>query len=234
MSDENELQHMAVENLATRCAQETDLYFNSKGFDPRYCFELFRRAIESKDGQAWGVLMLQYQPLVARWVEKWLNKYPDIFSFNEESQDFVAQAFERFWVSYTPAKFEHAQSSLPAVLKYLQMCVNGALADTWRKLHRLKIEQDAWEDGEELSEPALTPEDHLQSDEFWQYIQKKAKNLKEYKVMYAYFYLDLSPREILVEYPKEFSSIKEIYQHKANFMERLERDEEFKEFVRRR
>ena len=52
--------------------------------------------------------------------------------------------------------------------------------------------------------------------------------------MYASFYLDLSPREILSEYPDEFSSIKEIYQHKANFLERLERDDELKGFVRRR
>lgn len=234
MSDENELQHMAVGDLATRCAQETDLYYNRKEFDTRYCFELFRRAIKNKDGQSWEALILQYQPLVARWVEKWMDRYPDFSAFNEESQDFVAQAFERFWVSYTPAKFENAQRSLPAVLKYLQMCVNGALTDTWRKLRRLQIEKESREEEQELSEPEPMPEDRLQSEEFWQLIQRKAKDSKEYKVVYAYFYMDLSPREILAEYQNEFKDIKEIYQHKANFMERLERDVEFKEFVRRR
>jgi hypothetical protein len=52
--------------------------------------------------------------------------------------------------------------------------------------------------------------------------------------VYASFQLALSPRDILAEYPNEFGSIKEIYQHKANFLERLGRDDEFKEFARRR
>ena len=233
MSHEIELQLMTVPDLAHRCAQETDFYFHHKNYDSRYCFELFRRAIRNRDGQAWGVVVLQYEPLVAHWVGRWMSKHPDILQFNEETQDFVAQTFERFWVSFTPAKLEKSQS-LAAVLRYLQMCANGALTDSWRKLRRLQIEQEAQEEEQELSEPDPTPEDLLQSDEFWQLIQKKAKDSKEYKVVYAYFYLDLSPREILAEYPNEFSSIKEIYQHKANFLERLERDEEIKEFVRRR
>jgi RNA polymerase sigma factor (sigma-70 family) len=232
MHHENELQQMAVADLAQRCAQETDLYFTHQDYDSSYCFELFRRAIKNKDGQVWEVLILQYQPLVARWVEKWLDKYPDFSLSNEESQDFVAQAFERFWVSYTPAKFENAGGSLPAVLKYLQMCVNGALTDTWRKLRRLQIEKDAREEEQEVSETDPTPEDRLQSEEFWQFIQKKAKDSKEYKIVYASYYMDLSPREILAEYPNEFTNVKQIYQYKANFLERLGRDDEFKKFFR--
>jgi DNA-directed RNA polymerase specialized sigma24 family protein len=232
MSHENELQQMAVADLAQRCAQETDLYFNRKEFDTSYCFELFRRAIRNKDEHALEVVIVQYQPLVTRWVDKWMDKNSDFSSFNEESQDFVAQAFERFWISYTPAKFENAQSSLPAVLKYLQMCVYGALTDAWRKLHRIRLEQDAQDEEHEFSEPDPTPEDLLQKNEFWQLIKKKAKDPKEYKVVYASFHLALSPREILAEYPDEFGNIKEIYQHKANFLERLGRDDEFKEFVR--
>ena len=231
MSHENELQRMAVADLAQRCVQETDFYFNHKNYDSKYCFELFRRAIQNRDGEAWGLVMLQYQPLVARWVDRWMSKHPDFSQFNEETQDFVAQAFERLWVSFTPAKLEKSQS-LAAVLRYLQMCANGALTDAWRKLHRLQIEQEAQDEEQEFSEPDPTPEDLLQNDEFWQLIRKKAKDPKEYIVIYASFYLALSPREILAEYPGEFRQIKEIYQHKANFLERLARDDEFKDFDR--
>jgi RNA polymerase sigma factor (sigma-70 family) len=234
MPHENELPQMPVEDLAQRCAQETDLYFNRKDFDSSYCFELFRRAIRNNDERALEVVIAQYQPLVARWVEKWMDKNSDFSSFNEESQDFIAQAFERFWISYTPAKFENAQSSLPAVLKYLQMCVHGALTDAWRKLRRIQLERDAQDEEHELSESDPTPEELLQKDEFWQLIRKKAKDPKEYTVVYASFYLGFSPREILDEYPDVFKDIKEIYQHKANFLERLGRDDEFKGFARRR
>jgi len=233
MSHENELQQMPVPELAHKCAQETDLYFTHQDYDSRYCFELFRRAIKDNDERALEVLIVQYQPLVARWVDKWMDKHPDLSSFHEETQDFIAQAFERFWVSFTAVKFDKSQS-LAAVLRYLQMCVNGAITDAWRKTRRIQLEQDAQDEEQEAPEPDPTPEDLLQKGEFWQLIKKKARDPKEYKVIYASFHLNLSPREILAEYPGEFKDIKEIYQHKANFLERLEQDEEIKEFVRRR
>jgi RNA polymerase sigma factor (sigma-70 family) len=233
MSHENEVQQMAVAELAQRCAQETDLYFTHQDYDSRYCFELFRRAIRENDEHALEVVIVQYQPLVARWVDKWMDKYADLPSFHEETQDFVAQAFERFWISFTPAKFDKSQS-LAAVLRYLQMCVNGAITDAWRKARRIQLEQDSQEEEQAAPEPDPTPEDLLQNDEFWQLIKKKARDPKEYKVVYASFHLALSPREILAEYPGEFRDIKQIYQYKANFLERLERDDEIKEFFRRR
>jgi len=232
MSHEIKLQDMSVSDLAQKCAQETDLYFTHHDYDSSYCFELFRRAIGSKDQRALEVVILQYQPLVARWVGRWMTKHPDFALANEEEQDFIAQAFERFWISFTPVKFEKSQS-LAAVLRYLQMCVNGAITDTWRKLHRLHLEQEPRDEEQEYSEPGSTPEDLFQIDEFWQLIKKKSKDPKEYTVVYASFSLALSPREILMEYPGLFSDIKEIYQHKANLLNRLERDDEIKDFARR-
>ena len=233
MYHEKDLQQMAVGDLAQRCAQETDLYFTHQDYDSRYCFELFRRAIRDNDERALEVVIVQYQPLVARWVDKWMDKHPDLPFFHEETQDFIAQAFERFWISFTPDKLDKSQS-LAAVLRYLQMCANGAITDAWRKARRIHLEQDSRDEEQGTAEPDPTPEDLLQNDEFWQLIQKKARDLKEYIVVYASYHLDLSPREIFAEYPGEFKDIKEIYQHKANFLERLGRDDEFKDFIRRR
>jgi RNA polymerase sigma factor (sigma-70 family) len=234
MSLEAKLQQMAVEELAQKCAHETSLYFARQDFDSSYCFELFRRAIRHQHERALEALIAQYQPLVALWVERWIARRPDFSSFNEEPQDFIAQAFERFWISYTPAKFDNAQGSLAAVLRYLQMCVNGALTDAWRKSRRIQVEQESQYENQELSDPEPTPEDMLQKQEFWELIRQKSKDHREYIVVYASFHLALSPREILAEYPKEFGSIKEIYQYKANFLDRVERDEDIKEFVQRR
>ena len=229
MSHESNPKSMDVDDLARRCAQETDLYFTRQDHDSRFCFELFRRAIQNGNERALELIIVQYTPLVARWVEKWTNKHPDVPMFHDETQDFIAQAFERFWVSFTPDKFDKSPN-LPAVLRYLQMCVYGAMTDAWRKLRRLQIEQDAGEAEQEISDSQPTPEDRLQADEFWQLIKKKCKDPKEYVVVYASFHLDLSPREILAEYSKEFRDIKEIYQYKANILDRLGRDDEFREF----
>ena len=234
MSHEIKLQLMTVEDLAQKCAQETDLFFNHHDSDSSYGFELFRRAVRNKDECALEVVITQYQPLVARWVDKWMDKHPDFLVINEEAQDFIAQAFERFWASFTPAKFDKSQN-LAAILRYLQMCVYSAITDARRKFCRIRLEQQELRDEEkEFSQPESTPEDLLQNDEFWHLIKKKSKDLKEYMVVYASFRLALSPREILAEYTGLFRDIKEIYQHKANLLDRLERDDEIKDFVRGR
>ena len=176
------------------------------------------------------MVIVQYQPLVARWVDRWMDKHPDFQWFNEETQDFIAQAFERFWISFTPAKLEKSQS-LAAVLRYLQMCVNGAITDAWRKSRRVQLGQESGDEEQALIEPDPTPEDLIQKNEFWGLIKRKAKNPKEYTVVYASFQLALSPREILAEYPDEFKDIREIYQLKVNFLERLERDNDLKRFI---
>ena len=233
MSRETKLQHMALEDLAQKCAQETDLFFTHHDYDPSYGFELFRRAVRNKDELALEVVITQYQPLVARWVDRWMDKHPDFLLINEEAQDFIAQAFERFWTSFTPTKFDKSRN-LAAVLRYLQMCVHGAIIDAWRKFRRTRLEQEIGDEEQEFFQSQSTPEDHLQNDEFWQLIKKKSKNLKEYTVVYASFSLVLSPREILAEYPGLFRNIKEIYQYKANLLDRLERDDEIKDFARGR
>jgi len=229
MSHDAKLQHMAVEDLAQKCAEETDLFFTHHNYDSSYCLELFRRAVRNKDERALEVVITQYQPLVARWV----NKHADFLLINEEAQDFIAQAFERFWVSFTPAKFDKSQN-LAAVLRYLQMCVHSVITDAWRKFRRIRLEQEMRNEAQEVSQPASTPEDRLQNDEFWQLIKKKSKNTREYAVVYASFSLGFSPREILVEYPDLFCDIKEIYQLKANLLGRLGRDDEIKDFARGR
>jgi DNA-directed RNA polymerase specialized sigma subunit, sigma24 homolog len=233
MSHETKLQYMAVEDLAQKCAQETDLFFTHHDYDSSYGFELFRRAVRNKDERALEVVITQYQPLVARWVNRWMYKRPDFLLINEEAQDFVAQAFERFWASFTPAKFDKSQN-LAAVLRYLQMCVRGAITDAWRKFRRMRLEQELRDEEKEFSQPESTPEDLLQNAEFWQLIKKKSKDPKEYAVVYASFGLALSPREILAEYPGLFRDIKEIYQYKANLLDRLTRDDEIKDFARGR
>jgi hypothetical protein len=90
----------------------------------------------------------------------------------------------------------------------------------------------AGDEEQEFSEPAPTPEELLQKEEFWQLVKKKTKDPKEYTVVYASFSLFLSPRKILAEYPGVFSGIREIYQHKANLLDRLGRDDELQDFFR--
>lgn len=227
MSHENELQQMAVAELAQRCAQETQNYFQQQRHETGYCFELFRRAIVRRDNEAWDAVYTQYRPQVERWV----YRHPDFAQVDEEAQDFTVQAFARFSKYFTEDKFSKSKS-LAGVLSYLQMCVNGAILDYLRKMHH-----EQWEDEEAAETPkhlrlAPTPEELLQGEELWRLVQKRLKDNKEYIVVYASIILGLSPREILAEYLDVFRDIAEIYQCKANILARLERDPEIRKFGR--
>ena len=232
MSHENEIQLMTVADLAQRCAQETILYFKDRIHDTRYCFELFRRAICDHDDPAWKAIIIQYKPSVARWVNRWADKHPDFPLAREEEEDFIDEAFIRFWSHFTPDKFSRSDG-LDGILKYLKMCVNSAILDIWRKMRHRQFDQvlEGENEGEtsDPSEDSPTPEETLQADEIWKLIKVRLKDEKERIVVYASFFLGLSPREILTEYPGMFRDIEEIYQCKANVLARLGRDPDLRD-----
>ena len=91
----------ALADIADRCAQETERFFQGQSYDPQYCFELFRRAILEHDQSAWETIHARYQSLVAGWVKQ----HPAFESSGEEVPYFVNRAFEKIWVALTPDKF---------------------------------------------------------------------------------------------------------------------------------
>lgn len=233
MTHETSLQFMTVEDLAQRCAQETKLFFNYLSHETKYCFELFRRAISERDDLAWSAIIVQYRPSVARWVNIWADKHPDFPLAREEAEDFIDEAFIRFWNHFTPDKFGKSQG-LDGVLKYLKMCVNSAILDIWRKMHRgrqfeQKTEGEDENDALDPAEPGPTPEEALQKGEIWKFIKMRLKDEQEYTVVYASFFLGLSPREIFAEFPTVFRDVEAIYQCKANVLARLGRDPDIRD-----
>ena len=225
---------MPLDELAQRCAQETMLYLKSLVNDTSYCFELFRRAIAKRDELAWNAILNQYKPAVARWVNRWADRHPDFPLARDEAEDFIDEAFIRFWNHFTPDKL-HKSQGLEGVLQYLKMCVNSAISDIWRKMQRRQFDQrpesEDQDDGPEPSEPAPTPEEMLQKGELWNSIQTRLKDEKEHTVIYASFFLGLSPREILAEFPAMFRDIDGIYQCKANVLARLGRDLDLRDLL---
>jgi RNA polymerase sigma factor (sigma-70 family) len=237
MKNEISPQNLLLETLVQRCKEETGHYFRNRGNDPKYCFELFARAIIKRNEEAWTAIIENYRYSVTRWVNHCINKHFDFSFTNEDQQDFIAEAFERFWKYFTPEKFNKSHS-LADVLRYLQTCVNGAILDAWRKTRRHSFDQelDAEDESQDTDQPKEepTPEELIQIEEFWKLIQTKVKDRKEYVVIYASYNLALSSREILVEYPELFHEIKEIYQYKANAKARIEDDPEIRDFFHHR
>jgi hypothetical protein len=210
---------------ASRCAAETERFFQGKNYDPGDCFELFRLAILERNQEAWGAVYAQYQTLVGKWVQQ----HPAFESCGEEAQFFVNRAFEKIWAALTPDKFRNF-TELKALLGYLKMCVHSVITDQARA-HKLSELLDlAEEAGSEPVEPGPSLEERVleraDRERFWEALYARLHNQKERQVIYGSFFLALKPREIYEQFPGLFLGVDEVYLVKQNILARLRRDGE--------
>jgi hypothetical protein len=225
MSNEDKPQNMAVTDLGDRCAHQTQLYFQHQLHDPKYCFELFRRAIGKRDQAAWELICLQYQALVAGWV----RQHSRFEESGEEVQYFVNGAFAKIAISLTPEKFA-GFSDIGSLLRYLKMCVHSVIMDYIRLAEQERFAP--LEDASEEGSPEPTPEeraiDRSEQQMLWDLINSRLQDEQERSVIYGSFVLALKPQEILSLFPNRFKDVDEIYGVKQNIVSRLRRDPEFR------
>lgn len=223
------LHALTLSGISHRCAQESDRFFNRQEHDPRFCYELFRRAILHRNEQAWDIVFTQYQRLVSYWVERNAAFHPS----GEDAVYFVNRAFEKMWLGITPEKFD-AFTDLKSILRYLQMCVHSVLVDFVRQ-KEYKLVQESMEDliiqpstGETAVEDHIA--DRIDNEALWVWLKQQFNNEKEEQVVYGMFVLGLKPSGVLSQYPGLFKDVKEVYRVKENLVARLQRNEEFKQF----
>jgi hypothetical protein len=225
-SPEPELQQLTLSILAQRCAVESDRFFNQQAYDPRYCFELFRRALVFRDDMAWQLVFAQYRPLVVSWVER-----QPVFPFTgEEAEYFVNGAFTRLMKAIGPQDFERF-ANLRSILGYLQLCVASEVHDFGRSLKETvpldKVDFLADIAPDDVEEEAA---ERSSRDTIWQAVRANMNDEAEFLVIYASYVLGLKPRQLLKKYPDHFPSVQRIYRIKENVLARLRRDQRIQDF----
>ncbi len=230
MSDEFNLQLFTLTSIAHRCAQETDNFFHSQSHDPRYGFELFRRAIIDQNQHAWEIIYAQYRSLV----EGWVQRHPAFEASGEEAQYFVNGAFEKLWTSVTANKFG-GFPDLKSVLRYLQMCVHSCIVDHVRMAEPAALDVQAEASADEGGAPGSTIEDQVldqvQRQELWHSLNARLHDEKERQVMYGSLILALRPRELYARFQETFRDVDDVYRVKQNVLARLRRDSEIKKLL---
>lgn len=211
---------LTLAGLSHQCAEESLRFFKKMPHDPRYCHEIFRRAIVEENQMAWRLIWAEYGHLVERWVRR-----HRLFSGTSgDAADFANRAFKRFWSAMTPEKFEKF-ANLKSLLGYLQMCVGGAIIDEFRKkrldtVDELPAGADATPDN---TIPDLIEEERRKA--VWKLVKASLKSEKERIVVECFFVLGYKPRKIYAEFGHVFSRQKEVYQVKENVLKRLARNE---------
>jgi len=228
MSHEVPLQQMVINDLAQRCEQETNLYFKRQVHDTGYCFELFRRAIQEGNDDAWEIICKQYQALVTGWVDK----HYGFTATGEKAEYFVNGAFIKIFGTITPDKFR-SFSDLGYLLRYLKMCVHSVIMDYTRALDYTAL-YDLDEAAEERSADPLPEEqaiDHSNRRTLWKSTQERLHDNQERAVIEGSFAFELKPQEIYEHYRGVFSDVAEVYRVKQNVISRLRRDSEFRKLL---
>ncbi len=226
MSKRDAIRSLSLESLVDRCSQETQRFLERKGHDPRFCYELFRRACQAEEPErAWEILYRIYGRMVIRWV----RRHPAFESSDEQAEYFQNRAFEKLWRALSGDRFVRF-SDLKSILRYLQICVHSAVIDHHRKLRLDEFAVDPMEFPESQSDTELNPEQQaLRAEsrvEIWQAIQDRVSNPAELAVVFDNYALGLKSSEKLERHPELFDSVEDVYRAKQNLMARLRRDEE--------
>ena len=129
---------MSLPVLAAHCVRELNNYRRGEPCTDTYGVELIRRATLQGDHEAWAWV----QDCFGEIVLNWLRRHPKRAQACrlESEENYVAQAFERFWQA-TASNQRVEFSTLAAALQYLRASLNGVILDTLRSYGAAKRNQ---------------------------------------------------------------------------------------------
>lgn len=188
---------LTVEQLAEQCEQENRKFSRQQESDPRYCFELLRRALLEDIPQAFSSFYRVYEPIVRRWV----YSHSQFNLTNEDADYFVSAALSKFYFALRGAKFGQF-SVLPQVMSYLKLCAHTAITQYLRDQQRLATV--SLDDQEEWMQPAES--DVPQSEDVWATICEVLPDEEDQLLVDALFIQQMKPAEIAARYPQRWDS----------------------------
>ncbi len=216
----------SLQQIILGCHQESQ---EQSRVDKGYCFELFRRALDLDEQDAWNALVQQYQNLINFWIRKGTS-----ISLNEHIlADLQQITLERFWRTLSNSgtqkisrKFDH----VGAILKYLNRCAISSCVEwnrTQQRSQRIHEKLQALTNvpfaQNEIEEKELMTrkQDHLQIVRDW---LRTADLVEEEQILYNLSYKEgLKPSAIVKRYPVIFPTAKDVYRVKLRLIKRIQR-----------
>ena len=218
---EGTMETMPITALEAHCYEETLRYYQRLPCDGRYGYQLFRRALVTRDPGAWESVGRVYQSQLVRWA----RSHRLYEQTGEEAEEFANRAFENLWRRVGPARFD-AFPNLNSILGYLQRCVQNLVIDQARVRAREQQRTQALADSM-LGALAPSPQgwalDRVRADEIWEAVRAHCRNEREELVAYCYLVLQLKPSDILALYPEQLGATATINALIATLLKRLRR-----------
>jgi RNA polymerase sigma factor (sigma-70 family) len=221
------LDTLTLEEIAEKCRQEDNHFHNDQKSDPRYCYELFRKAFLYNSQAAWKYIYEQYNSQMLRWI----RSQKGIATCGEEAEYFVNRGFEKFWLLAHAKDFLESFPHLGGILTYLRMCLVSEYIDYLRKHQNSQyrvIEINLEENQELISSEEPLPEATIvkidEIERFVEWINSNLKNEKEQIVFELAFHYGQTAREIYSLHQNLFSDVKQVHRVKENLLRRIRRN----------
>lgn len=182
-------------------------------------YELFRRAIEQRDADAWADISQQYRGLLAAWATQSSARG----LLTEQPEDIADQAFARAWAALSSARFS-AFPHIASLLAYLRTCVRATVIDHAREqAGQLRAVQSIASTGVSAAPDQAVLED-LDRTEIWHLIARMTSNPQEQVIVRECLVYALPPREIQARHPDMFADVMQVYRVKRNLINRFQRN----------
>lgn len=177
--------------------------------------ELFARAIERGDPDAWAALWARYRRLIAGWV----SRDPHLAETREPIEDLAAGAFARFWLS---TRTGFVVGSVPACFGYLRRAARSEVADAARyRQRRDRVPLDSTHVAQSFEDRLLAD---LDGARLWARARARATGPGDALLLALVFRDGLGPAAAAEAAPDLFPTMTAAYQGKRNLLGRLRRD----------
>jgi DNA-directed RNA polymerase specialized sigma24 family protein len=219
MSHQVDIGDLNVLHLAERCRQEADRSRRGLPHNPRYCFELFRRAIAEDNQAAWEAIYVQYHDLIRHWTGNPCN-----------ADDLIQETLARFSAAITAERMGDFPT-LGSLLQFLRVTAKNLVITRRRRQEREQRGLDDWL--AEVERQALPNLDaRLDHESLMIDIRSRLRDSDEELVFTLTFEFDLSPQEIAARHPERFPAAEDVYRIKERFLRRLRRDPRLRHLVK--
>lgn len=206
------LHHEPLTYIALRCQRESTAFQRGQPSDTRYCYELWRRALQLRNDDAWERLYTQYESLIIFYVKR----HPSYTQLLEDPQHLIPDILTKMWRAITPERFERFPT-LASLLKFLQVCTYHLVLDHCARTPGT----DALDDTLPLVSLPLRP---VNLSQFWGCVEQQAKDERERVVIQERLRHERKPDDILRRHSDLFPNKGTLYRTTENLRARLIRD----------
>jgi DNA-directed RNA polymerase specialized sigma24 family protein len=209
---------MDLPTLARFCLEERAKFRAYQESDPIYCYEIVRRALNTRSDDYWEAFQQSFHLDVRRWV----LQHPAATQLHarDHADDFVQDVFTRLFQTNTRHQLDFP--NLAAALSFLRLCVNSVMLDGVRSRRRNTSPLDP-------ALPIPSSDDLGEVDEqdsveyLWRLVEKCVHSPRELRLARLLWIEGYKPREIPQQFPDEFATIEEVRNMTGNIVQRLRR-----------